>query len=156
MLEQRNIFDFSGNIYNLESFLIKLKEYNHQGYNLYVGTDSKIMKNKIYLATVMCLHKPGVSGKIFYFKERINRKLYPNLKSRMFLEAYRSLEVAQEIQEFSTNEMEIHLDVGETARSKTADYEQELQSMIVGQGFVCMIKPYSFASSACADKVLRG
>lgn len=156
MLSEQSIFDFVGNQYSFSHFLDQIKKYHQFGFNLYVGSDSKIVKNKILLVTVMCFHKPGSSGKIFYFKDRIARKLYPNLKSRMFLEAYRSLETAQELQSLTTNKIEVHLDVGDTIRSKTSDYEQELQAMITSQGFACVIKPDSFASSACADKVVRG
>lgn len=156
MLSDQSIFDFTRNQYTAAQFLDQIKNYHQFGFNLYVGSDSKIVKNKILLVTVMCFHKPGTSGKIFYFKDRIARKLYPNLKSRMFLEAYRSLEIAQELQTLSNQPIEIHLDIGDTIRSKTSAYEQELQAMIVSQGFKCAIKPDSFASSACADKVVRG
>jgi predicted RNase H-related nuclease YkuK (DUF458 family) len=154
-MKKRNALDFSGNTYTWSDLILEIKKYEQLGCNIYIGSDSQVWDGIISLVTAICPHKPGFSGKVFYFKEVYSLKFYPNLKSRMFLEAYSSLEVAQEIQEFSNKKIEVHLDIGNTNRSKTSAYEKELQSMLLAQGFKCAIKPNSFASYA-ADKALRG
>jgi len=164
MLDQHIIRDFSQNTYTKEEFLNQLKNYDEQGYNLYIGTDSQIVKRKISIVTAMCFHKSGddagddaggVSGKIFYVKERIGRKQYPNLRTRMLLEAYRSIELAMELESLFSKKLEVHLDVGNTIKSKTSAYEKELQALVLSQGYGCEIKPYSWASSSVADKVVK-
>ena len=74
----------------------------------------------------------------------------------MLLEAYRSIEIAMELENLFSNRLEVHLDVGDTIRSKTAAYEQELQSLVISQGYACVIKPFSWAGSAAADRIVKG
>lgn len=159
MLDEHIIRDFSNKIYSKNQFLEELKTYNDLGFNVYIGTDSKIIKNKIAIVSAICFHKPGISGtsgKIFYIKEKINKKQYASLRARMLLEAYRSIEIAMELENLFSNKLEVHLDVGDTIRSKTAAYEQELQSLVISQGYNCVIKPFSWAGSAAADRIVKG
>lgn len=149
--------DLSGNCYNQEELLEQIKLYSQKHFDLYIGTDSKIVKNKIHLVSAICFHQEeaGSSGRIFYFKEIFNRKQYPSLYTRMLLETLQSLEIAQELEHHFSGAVEIHLDLGDTHRSKTADYQKELQAIITGHGFPCQIKPYSFASSSVADHLVK-
>lgn len=159
MLDEHIIRDFKNKIYSKEQFLEELEAYNKQGFNVYIGTDSKIIKNKIAIVSSICFHKPGASGtsgKIFYIKEKISRKQYSSLRARMLLEAYRSIEIAMELENLCSNKLEVHLDVGDTIRSKTAAFETELQSLVISQGYACVIKPFSFAANACSDHILKG
>lgn len=155
MLDNRTIVDYSKKIYAKDEFLSILKTLYSEGYNIYIGSDSKIRKDKVSLVSCLVLHKPSVGARIFYFNERLNKKLCPNLRTRMLLEAHRSIELAMDIEQLGYEVKEIHLDVGDTIKSKTSAYEEELQSLILGQGYRCAIKPYSWASSAVADKFLR-
>lgn len=155
MLTQSKIRDFSGNSYETEDFLKQVSSYEKAGFNCYVGTDSKITKNHISIATAICFYQPGAGGKIFYLKEKVDRQTCPSLRSRMMLEAFRSVEVATELSSYCKEPIEIHLDIGSTARSKTSAYEKELQAMVLGQGFGCKIKNESWASSGIADKLVK-
>lgn len=155
LLEQHLIRDFSDKSYTKEEFLEQLKYYDENNFNIYIGTDSKIVKDQVVLVSAICFHKPGASGRIFYLKEKVSRKKCNTLRTRMLLEAYRSLEVAMIIDEYYVNHLEIHLDIGSTIKSKTSAYEQELTNLIVSQGYNCVIKPDSWASSSVADKVSR-
>jgi predicted RNase H-related nuclease YkuK (DUF458 family) len=134
-------------------FLEKLKYYNKNGYNLFIGTDSKIIKNKVLFITAICFHKQNFSGQIFIIKE--NTKKCLSLKERMTMEAYKSIEIGLCLQEFYSGNIELHLDIGSTSKSKTSLYENELKKMVISQGFECKIKPYSWASSAVADHYLN-
>lgn len=163
MLDDHIIKDFSGGTYTKEEFLEQLSEYDSDGFSVYIGTDSQIIKKKISIVTAICFHKPisgedcgsGVTGKIFYMKEKIPKDGYRNLRTRMLLEAYRSVELAMELDFFVSSKLEIHLDVGDTIRSKTSAYEKELQALVLSQGYNCEIKPNSWASSSVADRVVR-
>jgi predicted RNase H-related nuclease YkuK (DUF458 family) len=150
------IRDFEQVVYTKEEVIEQIKEYDRLGYKVYIGTDSQIFRKKISIATCICFHSDDLGcAKIFYVKERIKKRDYPSLRSRMWLEAYRSVELAFEIQEMLSSPITIHIDVGDTYRSKTALYEQELQALVSGQGFGCAIKPDSWAASAVADRVAK-
>jgi len=60
-----------------------------------------------------------------------------------------------EIEHLIDNNLEVHLDVGNTIKSKTSAYEKELQALVRGQGYICAIKPNSWASSSVADKAAK-
>lgn len=159
MLDDSTIRDFKHEPYSKDEFINILKEYDSLGYKVYIGTDSNIICDEILIATAICFHKSdsdsSSSGKIFYIKESVSRKSYPNLRTRMLLEAYRSIELAMEIESVFSGKLEVHLDVGDTIKSKTSAYEKELQALVRGQGYTCEIKPYSWASSGVADRVVR-
>lgn len=155
MFENIQFADLSGHKYNFISFKEILSKYESENFNIYIGTDSKVIKDNIYLATAICFHKEGLSGKIFLIKDKVSRKKHNSLRSRMLLEAYKSLEVAIEIDQIYTGYLEIHLDIGSTIKSKTSAYEKELTNLIVGQGYSCVIKPDSWASSSCSDHFLK-
>ncbi len=156
LLDDLPIRDFSGNNYSKDEFLEYVKKYDREEYGIYIGTDSQVVKDLLHIVTAVCFHKDGCSGKIFLMKEKIKKQKCPTLRSRMLLEAYRSLEVAIDLDSIFTGHLEIHLDIGTTIKSKTSAYEKELTSLIVGQGFNCILKPDSWASSSCSDKALRG
>ena len=159
MLNDELIRDFSGNQYTFEELQNYIKIYNDDGYEIFIGSDSQVIKNKVNIVTALCFvrrNEKNESGKVFYTKTKVNRKEYPTLRSRMLLEAYRSIEAAMQIEEWVSSELTIHLDVGDTIKSKTSSYHKELQALVKGQGYKCAIKPDSWASSSVADKVSKG
>ena len=147
--------DLTGNSYNREQFLKQLKQYEEEGYNIYIGSDSKVTLNNVILATVICFHKDGKTGRVFSSTTWHSVDNYKNLRSRMFLEAYSSLEWAMELEKYVSNKIEIHLDIGITKASKTSAFESELKSLILGQGYDCKLKPHSWCASAAADKIVN-
>lgn len=158
MLEDKIIRDFSQNNYTYQDFCSCVKHYSSKGYDVFIGSDSQVNKRKINVVTAICFVKRGEenkSGKIFYIKTKVRKKDYSNLRTRMLLEAYRSIETAIEIEALISTKLTIHLDVGDTLRSKTCSYHKELQALVKSQGYDCAIKPDSWASSAVADRVVR-
>jgi predicted RNase H-related nuclease YkuK (DUF458 family) len=164
MLKERQIRDLSQKEYSYDEFLSALQEYDKEGYEAYVGTDSQVHKGKIYVATCVAFVRKETrdgargnrSGKIFYVKENISTKEYSGLRIRMMLEAYRSLETAMEIEPMFKNTIHVHLDIGPNPRkSRTSAFKVELTGMITGQGYECSIKPDAWCASGVADKVCR-
>lgn len=160
MLSQYTIRDFNNHTHTFEEFLKSVKWHVENGYSVYVGSDSRIIKDNIYLATAICFHAPGImgttgrTGKVFTVTENVKRKLHPTLKARMLLEANRSIQVAMELEPYVYGKIEVHLDIGTTIKSKTSAYEEELKSLVMSQGYNCQVKPESWASFA-ADLVTR-
>jgi predicted RNase H-related nuclease YkuK (DUF458 family) len=156
MLDEHIIRDYNHKTYTKEEFLEQVKEYDRKGFNAYIGTDSKIVKRKVAIVTAVIFHDSSNGGKIFYMKDRVSMKECPNLRMRMMLEAYRSVETAMELEKYLHHGLEIHLDVGDDViKNKTSAYEKELQTLVVGQGYVCEIKPNSWASSSVADRFVK-
>ncbi len=162
MLKEQKIKNLNQVEYSYEEFIKILKQYDSEGYDAYIGTDSQVIKNKIYIATCIAFvrrnsrYGSDCSGRVFYVKEKILKKDYPNLRMRMMLEAYRSLEAAMEIEPDFKKTIHIHLDIGPNPKlSKTSAFKVELIGLVASQGYECSIKPEAWCASGVADKVCR-
>ena len=157
MLAENSIKDFNGNIITYEEFEGLAKDFDKSGYEVYIGSDSQLVKEKVSVVTCVCFHKnSGAGSRIFYVKERIDKKILPTLRSRMLYEAYKSLEAALEMDPLISGGLTVHLDIGaDPIRCKTAKFKKELTMMVRSQGFGCEVKPYSWASSAVADRFTK-
>ena len=157
MLEDSTIRTFDGKEISYDDFLLKIMKLNDEGLNLYIGTDSQVVKNKISLVTSICLYKRGISkNQIFYTKKRLGKKRYPTLRSRMLLEAHASLAVALELDPIIDGTLTVHLDIGtDMKKSKSAKLSKELRVIFEAQGFGCKLKPDSWASSCVADRYTK-
>lgn len=153
MLKEGVIRTFDGAEVSYEDFLLTMKKLDAEGLDVYVGTDSQVIKHKICIVTCICFYKRGVpKSKIFYIKKRIDEKMYPTLRARMLFEAYSSLEAALEVDPYIKGSLTVHLDIGsDFKKNKTAKFSKELQILVKSQGFGCEIKPNSWASSSLAD-----
>jgi hypothetical protein len=157
LLKDDTIRTFENKIIKYEDFLKELKQLNQEGLDVYIGTDSQIIKEKISIATCVCFYKWGIpKSQIFYVKKRVPAKRYPTLRARMLFEAYTSLEVALEVDPYIEGGLTVHLDIGSNPLvNKTAKFSKELQILVRSQGFGCEIKPKSWASSSIADKFTK-
>jgi predicted RNase H-related nuclease YkuK (DUF458 family) len=154
--EDKIIRDFSGNTYSKEEFLREVKKYNDDGYDFFIGTDSQVFNEHISMVTAICprliIEDTGRSSRLFYIKEKLSRKACRNLRTRMLMEAYRSIETAMELDDIISRRISIHLDIGASLKSETRHYQKELQYLVVAQGYDCEIKPNSWAAGGVADR----
>lgn len=157
MLKSGKIRNMSQELFTYADFVTELKKLNKEGLDVYIGTDSQVLGPKISVVTCICLYKNGVAkNSIFYIKEKLDTDKYPTLRSRMILEAYRSLEVALEVDPLIDGQLTVHLDIGsDLKKNKTARFQKELQILFKSQGFGCEIKPNSWASSCIADRFTK-
>jgi predicted RNase H-related nuclease YkuK (DUF458 family) len=126
-------------------------------YEVFVGSDSQRnskKKNVVYV-TCIVLYKKAKGGKIFLAKE--TERYAISLKERLMNEVWRSLQTSFELQKVLPPNVEIvvHVDVNTKKIHKSADYCQELVSMVVGQGFKCRVKPDAFAAQSVADRFCK-
>lgn len=143
--------DTSGSVYSYED-IPKLLEPGSK-YEIYVGTDSKVKKSdkKVIYATCIVLYRKGKGGKILLSKEKTS--LPDSLRQRLSMEVWRSLETSMELTKLIPDaEITVHVDVNKSQKFKSGDYCQELVSMVVGQGFKCVVKPDAFAAQSVADR----
>ena len=130
-------------------------------YEITVGTDSQNF-DRTKMVEVIAIHKKGKGGIYFYNIEFIH--LITNLKQKINEETGRSLYVANDLLDslveiFLENDMllddldvsfQIHCDIGRAG--KTSVLIKEIVSWVTSQGYVCLIKPDSYAASEIADR----
>lgn len=144
--------DSNGSPVQLED-IPKFIEGRKSDYEIYIGTDSKVKKKdkKVFYATCIVLYKKGRGGKILISKEK---KPLPNsLRERLAIEVWKSIETSIELSRILPDiEIVVHVDVNQSQKYKSGDFCQELVSMVVGQGFKCVVKPEAWAAQSVADK----
>ena len=126
----------------------------NQGYTIAVGSDPQKFYKKISFVTTICAHHKSKGAVGYYIKYKKRREEYPTLRARISAEAYSSLEMAFWIRDLLPNgaSLEVHLDIGnDPVKCATFKFKKELTSLVKSQGFLCKIKPESWASSGVAD-----
>lgn len=130
-------------------------------YEITVGTDSQTHK-ETKMVEAIAVHRKGLGGIYFYNIDYISR--VHSLKEKINEETSRSLTIANSLidaMEFPLLEkgyliddlnvsFQIHCDIGKTG--KTNALIKEIVSWVTSQGYICMIKPDSYAASNIADK----
>tara|TARA_B100000131_G_scaffold121744_2_gene118808 strand:+ start:2085 stop:2555 length:471 start_codon:yes stop_codon:yes gene_type:complete len=155
MFKKNKILNYEQIIFSFSEFKKELIDLQNDGYNVYIGADSQIVKDKVSVVACVCLYKQSKGGRVFYVKERIDKSKFPTTRMRLLYEAYKSIEVAMEIEEFVTEDLTIHLDIGsDIMRSLSAKYKKEAESIVLSMGYNCEIKPDSWASSV-ADRFTK-
>lgn len=133
-------------------------------YEITVGTDSQSHKDT-KMVEVIAVHRKGQGGMFFYSTEYI-RKI-TNLKQKINEETSRSLMLADGIVDrleeilFDHNifideldiSFQIHCDIGTCG--KTNMLIKEITSWVQSYGYLCCIKPYSYAASDIADRISK-
>ena len=146
----------SGEILSFNAVVAEIREHVANHGSIYVGTDSCVDKNRCVFATAICLHGatgPSSGGRYFFQRTTRSQDQYKILKVRIMQEVHRSIEIALQLFEENPGaDIEIHLDVGTTDRSKTRAYVDELRGWTQSVGFKCRVKPNAWASASVADK----
>lgn len=129
---------------------------NNSHFRLVLGTDSELISSDTaHFVSAVVIHHLGHGG--VYFWGQVTKSGIKDLRQRMYEEATYSLTLAQRLlEEFKKRDLplekilEIHVDVGE--KGDTRAMISEIVGMIKGSGFLCRIKPDSFAASNVADR----
>ncbi|MET0466173.1 MAG: ribonuclease H-like YkuK family protein [Chitinophagaceae bacterium] len=121
-----------------------------------IGTDSQVKGRGTEFATVIVFIRKGKGG-FMYINQEIS-KIKMTVKQRMLLEVSKSVEVAYLLNRLFTLynvDMEVHADINTNPSFKSNHALKEAMGHITGMGFVFKAKPESFASSACANKIVQ-
>ncbi len=135
--------------------VIREKELGHE-LKVCIGTDSQKKGKETEFATVIVFIRKGKGGFMFIHNERTTRSM--SIKERMLIEVSKSIEVAYELCNIFTVynvDMEVHADINTNPNFKSNDALKEAMGYIMGMGFAFKAKPYAFASSSCANKVVQ-
>jgi predicted RNase H-related nuclease YkuK (DUF458 family) len=121
-----------------------------------IGTDSQVKGSETAFATVIVFIRKGKGGFMLIRSEKIRYKM--SIKERMLSEVNKSMDVAFELYDifnaFSTP-FEIHADINTDTYFKSNDALKEAMGFVTGQGFAFRAKPYAFASTSCANKMVQ-
>ncbi len=127
------------------------------GYRLKVcvGSDSQAHKSHIEYATAIVVLREGKGGFMFLRNQQGTKQI--PIKERMLKEVSMSVEVAYAIcQILNTYNvgLEVHADINTDTKFQSNVALKDAMGYILGMGFEFKAKPYAFASSSCADKVV--
>ena len=128
--------------------------HSKSGGRIYIGADSQIHGSDCTFVTAICLHGGNNKTSRYYFKRESRRK-YKNttLRNRISDEVSEALEVFLHLTELAANlDIEIHIDIGNTERSKTRSFVDSITGWVKGFGVPCKIKPEAWASASVADR----
>ena len=125
------------------------------GYKVIIGTDSQVYPIGVSFVSAIIVHREG-GGAIYFWHKTVDTENYWVLKTRMYEEAVRSMELTTEfMEEYKTEGItqfntEIHVDIG--AQGKTRELISEVVGMIEGYGFAVKTKPQAFGAASVADR----
>ena len=148
-------FSGSGVETNLEDILYHINKHSKHKGIVFIGCDSQIIKSQCIFSTVICLHgAEGQSGGYYFYKrEKLKRKPFPTMLTRLSKEVEKSITMGYEILEKYPNiDIEIHIDASSKKEQKTNQWADMLMGYAKGAGFKCKIKPEAWASNSIADK----
>ncbi len=138
---------------SFNEMIAKIKGHVRKNEKLFIGTDSQLSSESCTFATALCLYSKSKGGTYFFKKQKVKNKKYGALKIRMLEEVHKTIEVAfLVLEETPDAQIEIHIDIGSTSRSKTRIYVDELRGWVTAAGFDCKIKPNAWASASIADR----
>lgn len=142
--------------------LIREREAGHE-LKVCIGTDSQVKGRIIEFATVIVFIRKGKGGFMYIHNEIRRQKM--SIKQRMLTEVAMSIGIAYKLcnifSRYSVG-MEVHADINTNPSFKSNDALKEAMGYIMGmpacrtgRGFVFKAKPYAFASSSCANKIVQ-
>lgn len=155
----------SGQEMTMDEIINKIARYiasdPEASYEFTVGTDSQ-NHDRTKMVEVIAVHRKGRGGIYFYNVEYVRR--INSLKQKINEETARSLNIANglidrlELRLYEDNidltaldvSFQIHCDIGPCG--KTSMLIQEIVGWVTSCGYICLIKPDSYAASGIADK----
>lgn len=121
--------------------------------DVHIGTDSLQVGRYTQFVTVVVIVRKGKGGRVAYRKETVPR--ISSLRERLFMETWKSVGLGLALSPRVPNELIIHIDANPVETTASSKYVQELVGLVVGQGFAVRIKPEAWASTHCADHIVR-
>lgn len=121
-----------------------------------IGTDSQAKGDIIEFATAVVFLREGKGGFVYVNKYKTDRNF--GLKQRMIHEVSDSVEVAYALCPIFDKyqvEMEVHADINTDPQFQSNIAFKEAMGYILGMGYTFKAKPEAFASTYCANKVVK-
>lgn len=142
----------------IENVVEYIKSYISNDYNfeIYVGTDSKVMKNKVMYAIVIGIYKIGKGVHLIYRKEtRENISFF----DRLWWEVEYSLGVANLLRDegilTNQNLFAIHIDMNTNKKYKSNKVLDAASGYVKSSGFDFRAKPNAWIATYAADMLCK-
>jgi len=138
---------------------VELQKYLHkEDIIFHIGTDAQTAgKNMADFATVIVVHTVGRGARVFYWKEKKVR--VNSLWEKLYGETERSLRIAIDLTKVFgqdiTEDILVHVDANTDTKYASSNHVKALAGMVIGYGFKHVLKPYAWASSHCADHIVK-
>jgi len=139
----------------VERTILREKEAGHK-LKVCIGTDSQVRGERVEFATVIVFVREKKGGFMYITNYKMPATM--SIKERMILEVGRSVEIAYNLCDLLDKhdvELEVHADINTDPSFKSNKALSDAMGYILGMGFVFKAKPNAYASSSCADKVVR-
>jgi predicted RNase H-related nuclease YkuK (DUF458 family) len=121
-----------------------------------IGTDSQVKGDIVEFATAIVFLREGKGG--FIFLNNYKTEIVYGIKERMIKEVSDSIEVAYQLCPLFDKyniELEVHADINSDPQFKSHVAFKEAMGYILGMGYTFRAKPDAFASTYCANKVVK-
>jgi uncharacterized protein len=139
---------------------------SNSSYKISIGTDSQVARHTVY---VSCIHVHRIGrGAIGFLHQGMLSRPIINLREKIFLETYASLQLAYMFDDDKISNLcrmvegnnkskgitfEFHIDIGTKGQTKTLI--NEMTGMVKGLSFIPKIKPDSYCASCFADRYTK-
>ena len=150
-----NWYSGSGQLFLFEQILDILNEQNNKKKEIHVGTDSDPNGKKYSFVTGIAIlyDGDGDGSRYFWTKRKFNSTQFPTLRSRLELETYHSICVADMLRNnLNTNNICLHIDISSDPKNKSQKHLKSLKNYASSMGFEVKIKPNSWAATSIADR----
>jgi len=121
-----------------------------------IGTDSQVKGDITEFATAIVFLREGKGG--FIYLSTYKTDVPHTIKERMIKEVSDSIEIAYKLCPLFDRynvEMEVHADINSDPQFKSNVAFKEAMGYIMGMGYTFRAKPDAFASTYCANKVVK-
>ena len=143
--------DAGSNVIKIDN-IIDYVESKKNKCEIHIGCDSHNVKDRCIFAIVIAVYEPTKGGTYFFARKKVERKKIPNMKMRLLREVETSIDLANFINSrVKLEKTYVHLDINPDKRYKSFQVFTSATSWVKSQGYDCVVKPNSWASSWLAD-----
>lgn len=121
-----------------------------------IGTDSQVKGASTEYATVVVVLREGHGGRMLVQHSKEKQRI--SIKERLLKEVAMSIETAYSLLPVLNRydlALEVHADINSDPQFKSQSSYAEAKGYILGMGFEFKAKPFAFASSSCANKMVN-
>lgn len=121
-----------------------------------LGTDSQVKGAVIEFATVIVFVRKGKGAFLFLQRSMLRRQM--SIRERMLMEVDKTVQLGLQLSTVLEKHgiiPELHIDINSAPAYKSNVAFSAAIGYISGMGWICKAKPYAFASSSCANKIVQ-
>lgn len=121
-----------------------------------LGTDSQVKGTVIEFATVIVFVRKGKGAFIFLQKTMLRRKM--SIRERMLTEVDKTVQLGLTLSTVLEKHgiiPELHMDINSSPAHKSNVAFSAAMGYVSGMGWICRAKPFAFASTSCANKIVQ-